>query len=94
LVKNNLKIKCAFIQYSLGWDMDRSKVLLKINYSERDYNDFIKSLDFEYDNGVGGQVVFGLIWLEDDTWLSRGEYDGSEWWDHNILPTIPIECIN
>jgi hypothetical protein len=34
-----------------------------------------------------------LVWLDDGTWLSRGEYDGSEWWEHNQLPTIPYECL-
>jgi hypothetical protein len=61
LEKNSLKIKCAFIEYSLDWS--------------------------------SGQELYGTVWLEDGTWLSRGEYDGSEWWEHNVLPPIPIECI-
>ena len=46
-------------------------------------------LDFEYDNGYGGQVLHGTIWMDDDTWVDRGEYDGSEWWKWNFLPDIP-----
>ena len=52
----------------------------------------IADLDFEYDDGYGGQVLFGYIIFKDGTWLSRGEYDGSEWWEYNKTPTY--ETIN
>lgn len=39
-----------------------------------------------YDNGYGGQELYGVITFTDGTWLSRGEYDGSEWWEYNKLP--------
>ena len=29
-----------------------------------------------------------------DCWLTRGEYDGSEWWDLNYMPEIPKEVID
>lgn len=45
-------------------------------------------LDFTYSNGYGGQELEGLIVFTDNTWLSRGEYDGSEWWDYNKCPSI------
>ena len=90
-VKETAKIKCASILYG-GWD-EASKKALKLNYSEEDYNEFLNSLDFDYDDGYGGQELYGTVWLEDGTWLSRGEYDGAEWWEHNVLPTIPAECI-
>jgi hypothetical protein len=62
---------------------------LKRGYSAADYDNFIKSLDFEYDDGYGGQELYGVIWYEDGTWSSRGEYDGAEWWVHNKCPDIP-----
>ena len=43
---------------------------------------------FDYDQGSGGQEVFGDILFKDGTWLSRGEYNGSEWWEFNKPPTI------
>ena len=46
-------------------------------------------LDFEYDNGYGTQEVFGVVWFADGTWAERGEYDGSEWWEHHTIPEIP-----
>jgi hypothetical protein len=47
----------------------------------------LMSLDFDYDDGYGGQEIFGCVVFKDNTWLSRGEYDGSEWWEYNKCPT-------
>ena len=87
------KIKCASIQYEDGYFSNPKYMVLKLNYSENEYEAFLKSLDFNYDHGYGMQYLYGTVWLEDGTWLSRGEYDGSEWWEHNILPEIPEECL-
>lgn len=46
----------------------------------------LPQLNFDYDDGYGGQELFGYIWYEDGTWSSRGEYDGSEWWQHQKCP--------
>ena len=46
-------------------------------------------LDFEYNNGFGGQNLFGHIWYTDGTWSERGEYDGAEWWEYKKCPDIP-----
>lgn len=56
-----------------------------------EWNIFLDSLDFEYDDDYGTQELFGYVWLKDGTWLSRGEYDGSEWWKWNVCPELPIE---
>lgn len=81
------KIKCAEIKYNNApWG---TKYTLHVNHSEEQLTDFLTSLDFSYDNGYGGQELYGTVWLEDGTWLSRGEYDGSEWWQHNKVPEIP-----
>lgn len=49
---------------------------------------FLETLaDINYDNGYGGQELFGTIVFKDGTWLERAEYDGSEWWAHRKLPT-------
>ena len=29
-----------------------------------------------------------VIVFEDGTWLERGEYDGSEWWEYKQKPTL------
>lgn len=41
--------------------------------------------DFEYDSGFGSQeiAVDLIIYFNDHTYIVRGEYDGSEWWEYN-----------
>ena len=48
---------------------------------------------FRYDNGYGGHEIPGdlIVIFSDKSWLSRGEYDGSEWWEYNKCPKIPIK---
>lgn len=94
-ILDNAQVKCASISYGNDYPEDESiKIILKINYTKKDYIDFMSKLDFSYDNGFGGQNLFGTVWLEDGSWLERGEYDGSEWWEHKILPPIPKECLD
>lgn len=47
-------------------------------------------LDFEYDDGYGIKEIHGIIWYTDGTWSCRGEYDGSEWWEHHVCPECPV----
>jgi hypothetical protein len=92
-------IKCARISrgddryYDPEWDLPVTLVALKVGYSEQEYLQFLEQLNFKYNSGFGGQELFGTVWLSDGTWLSRGEYDGSEWWDYNKLPEIPNELL-
>lgn len=72
------------------WE-DRTFFILKKDYGELDYLNFLSSINFMYDSGYGSQELFGTIWYKDGTWSSRGEYDGSEWWVHNQVPYIPEE---
>ena len=91
-VKDTAKIKCASITYR-RWEKEVSKKALKLNHTNDEYNEFLNSLDFIYDSGYGSQELYGTVWLEDGTWLSRGEYYGAEWWKHNTSPDIPSECL-
>jgi len=86
------RIKCACIEDHRDWH-NPVQIILKVGYSEVEYQKFLEELDFGYDSGYGGQELYGTVWLEGGTWLSRGEYDGSEWWEHNFSPEIPNECI-
>ena len=51
---------------------------------------FKEMADFEYDAGFGSQKVALdlVIVFTDNSWLSRREYDGSEWWCFNGVPII------
>lgn len=59
--------------------------------NEEDRIDTLDGLDVEYDNGYGLQELFGEVYCIDKktrepVWLTRGEYDGSEWWNVNRIP--------
>lgn len=80
--------------YYGGMDATYShRAILKCDWSEHDFNKFLEDLDFEYDEEYGTQHLFGVVWLNDGTWLERAEYDGSEWWSHKELPQIPKEIL-
>ena len=81
------RVKCAYI------DEHTHKYELACHYNQEEYDQFLNSLDFNYDAGYGSQELYGTIWYEDGTWSSRWEYDGSEGWEYNKCPTIPNELI-
>ena len=106
VLKGKAGIKCATInrEYSIHsrdmetYDYDNppepdKPILLKLGHTDEEYHKFLEALNFTYDAGYGGQELFGTVWLEDGTWLSRGEYDGSEWWNHHKVPEIPKELL-
>lgn len=84
----NLDILCASVAVGSYYDT-KTPIRLFAGHTIEQLEDFLKVLDFEYDSGYGGQELFGTIWYKDGTWSSRGEYDGSEWWDYNMVPEIP-----
>ena len=69
------------------------EIILKINFTEEEYETFLKEIDFEYDNGYGMQEISGTIWFNDGSWCDRGEYDGSEWWEYKEYPKINEKCL-
>jgi len=85
------KVLCAQIKHGDGYDDDSKVFNLTTGSTEEDRTQFLNDLDFDYDNGYGGQNLFGTIWYEDGTWSDRGEYDGSEWYEYHICPPIPKE---
>lgn len=92
--RDNPRVACAEISKGDCWVASEEKVMLRKDYSEQDFNDFLDKLNFEYDSGYGGQELFGVIWYEDGTWSERGEYDGAEWWEYKKTPEIPEELIS
>ena len=72
--------------------LDIDGVLKGCASPKKDIEDFLNNLDFKYDSGFGGQLLYGNVWFTDGTWLERGEYDGSEWWEYKTTPAIPEEC--
>ena len=60
------------------------------SYHEENINS-LEGFDFDYDNDYGTQILYGTVYCRNKTngfpvWLTRGEYDGSEWWNVNVIP--------
>lgn len=85
----NRGLVCAKLILGDVYSDDRKVFALKQKYTESDLESFLKSIDFLYDNGFGGQELFGFIWHTDTTWSERYEYDGAESWDYKEIPAIP-----
>lgn len=94
ILQVKVAVKCALIINARSLDDEQKNIVLKINYNDFEYESFLNDLDFNYDDGWGSQELYGNVWLSDGTWLSRGEYDGSEWWEHNVMPPISVECLS
>jgi hypothetical protein len=94
-VGNNINnVKCATIMRTNCWTHECTHIVnLFENHNTEQFDSFLKKLDFEYDAGYGGQELFGIIWFKDGTWSTRGEYDGSEWWEYHKCPSIEYHGI-
>ena len=68
---------------------------IQVNHKRISPERFRKLANVNYDPGYGIQLVLPnlVIVLKDGTWLERGEYDGSEWWNH-VAPPKVIEAID
>lgn len=51
------------------------------------WDKFKEKADFEYDSGFGSQHIAEdlIVFFYDQTYLTRDEYDGSEWWEYNEI---------
>lgn len=87
-IKGKSKIICATIYFKYK----ECYYILKEGHTKTEFVDFYTSLDFEYDNGFGGQELYGIILFE-NSYSDRWEYDGSEGWRNNKKPT-PEEVMN
>ena len=54
----------------------------------KDINALKEKMNFNYDNGFGTQELYGIILFDDNSWLERYEYDGSEEWKY----IKPLNC--
>jgi hypothetical protein len=90
---NGKQLRCATVTYNYKYNEDVKHFNLKVGFGKEQLEEFLKLLDFDYDNGFGGQELYGTIWYRDNTWATRGEYDGSEWWQDHKMPDIPAELL-
>lgn len=71
-----------YIEYQKELYDDFKEFILLEAHSSQDINDFLKFMNTEYDDGYGGQNLFGKVWFYDNSWIERHEYDGAEWWEY------------
>jgi len=92
------EVKCAIIRVEKDWTFEDEPnddnigtrvFLLAVDYDTPELDELLNDLDFDYDAGYGLQRIYGTVWFTDGTWLDRGEYDGSEWWQFQECPEIP-----
>jgi hypothetical protein len=86
-------LKCVSLYYE-NISGTTKTLKLAVGFTSGGLSVFLENLDFEYNDGYGGQELFGTIWLKDGTWFTRGEHAGSEWWVHHECPDIPSELVN
>ena len=93
VITDTRHLRCANIDFDIWQWMDDGKkqFLLPEGYTQEQFEQWFVSLDFEYDAGFGGQMLYGILWFTDGSWGLRGEYDGSEWWELASYPVIPDE---
>jgi hypothetical protein len=73
-------IEKARIGFAVGWE---------IKYAQTETTqELLSALDRDYDNGYGSQELYGYVVVSKEVWLSRKNYDGSEWWVLNKCPDI------
>lgn len=82
ITSRNLTILKIEIKYThINWD-DNTTITKNITT--------LDDLNFDYDAGYGSQELFGVVYCKNSNnrpvWLTREEYDGSEWWDINTIP--------
>lgn len=55
------------------------------------WEEFVELANFDYDDGFGGAEIPSdlMIAFSDGAMMTRGEYDGSEWWDYIVPFKMP-----
>tara|TARA_R100000544_G_scaffold37158_1_gene27483 strand:+ start:2298 stop:2636 length:339 start_codon:yes stop_codon:yes gene_type:complete len=78
-------IQAAKIEYD-----NSVPICLFPGHSDSEFDKWLSIMNkINYYAGYGNQVLFGTIWLKHGLWMTRGEYDGSEWWEVHVRPPLP-----
>jgi hypothetical protein len=91
--KSKSDVLCAKVRERNYKYNNLESAILTTGWTEDDFEKFLDTIDFDYDEGYGSQELFGMIWFKDGTWSERQEYDGAESWDYKRCPDIPKELI-
>lgn len=81
--------ECALFNYNKTWD-DVSWIGGNSFYiSVEQFIEAAKNTNYCCGYGSEEVAVDLVICFKDGSWLSRAEYDGSEWWKYNFYPQKP-----
>ncbi len=87
-VRNLNAVKCIDISYC-AYGGESRDLSLVVGFDEKEAEEFLDSMEFEYDDEYGTQELYGTIWMKDGSWYEHWEYDGSEGWEYKASPEIP-----
>lgn len=87
-------VLCAELNLSEEGNPASGSYRLRVGYSEKDYSDFLASIDFSYkEYTYSAQVLRGTIWYKDyseQMWSERDfNEDEGERWEFHVIPGIP-----
>ena len=84
----------AFAEHHYDWDDVSFIACQDFSISIENFREVAAAANYE--TGYGAQIVARdlVIVMRDGHWFSRGEYDGSEWWQFNRRPRYPREHQN
>ena len=74
----------AQLRHSPYWDEKEWNTFQKDEYS--DFLNYLETIN--YDPSYGSQEFFGFILFNNNSWMERHEYNGSERWVVRKMPTI------
>ena len=72
--------------FSLKLEPQDTRSDIEFKGESKDFNKIKDMFPEEYSSGFGLQELYGYVVFKDNTWLERGEYDGSEWWEYKYPP--------
>ena len=77
-----------------SWNRKENK--WEYSYQQFSFETFKKIADFEYNCDFGGANINESLKIvfNDNSWLERGEYDGSEWWELRKCPLRNVEFVD
>lgn len=87
---DGVNLLAAEISFDAG-EAETTTITLYKDYTDAEKEEFLRSLDFNYNAGFGSQKLFGTIWYGDGSYSERSEYDGSEWWTRRSTPPVPTK---
>lgn len=90
--KRSINARKEFLDNTKGLDIEYVDIAYEdIRIEGKFEPSMLDELNFNYfGNSYGSQELFGVVYCRDSkgnpVWLTRGEYDGREWWEINTIP--------